>query len=199
MPGRASTRPARSPSRRGPHRPAQNYSAIKEIDWIILAVVGLAAAAGYRRGIISTALSLVGLVLGAIVGARMAPHFLAAGAHSRYSALVGLGCAVGGVVVFQLLARVLAHTIRGGLRLLPPLRLLDSLGGLAVGAAWGLVLVWVVGAVALQIPGHKKVHREVRQSEVLQRLDQVAPPHDVLKVQKQIASFSAEIARREGG
>jgi hypothetical protein len=39
----------------------------------------------------------------------------------------------------------------------------------------------------------------VRQSEVLQRLDRVAPPHDVLKVQKQIASFSAEIVRREGG
>jgi uncharacterized membrane protein required for colicin V production len=177
----------------------QKYSAITEIDWIILAVVGLAAAGGYRRGIISTALSLVGLVCGAIVGARMAPHFLAAGVHSRYSALVGLACAVGGVVVFQLLARVLAHTIRGGLRLLPPLRLIDSLGGLAVGAAWGLVLVWVVGAVALQLPGYRKVHREVRQSKVLQQLDQVAPPHDVLKVQKQIASFSAEIVRRESG
>jgi Colicin V production protein len=129
----------------------------------------------------------------------MAPHFLAAGTHSRYSALVGLACAVGGVVVFQLIARVLAHTIRGGLRLLPPLRLLDSLGGLAVGAAWGLVLVWVVGAVALQIPGHKKVHREVRQSKVLAQLDQYVPPHDVLKVQKQIASITAEIERRGGG
>ena len=39
----------------------------------------------------------------------------------------------------------------------------------------------------------------MRQSKVLQRLDQVAPPHDVLKVQKQIASISAEIVRREGG
>ena len=57
----------------------------------------------------------------------------------------------------------------------------------------------MAGAVALQLPGHKKVHREVRQSQVLQRLDKIAPPHDVLKVQKQIASISAEIVRREGG
>jgi uncharacterized membrane protein required for colicin V production len=172
---------------------------MKEIDWIILAIVGLSAAAGFRRGVIATALSLAGLVIGAIVGARMAPHFLAAGTHSRYSALVGLGCAVGGVVVFQLLARVLAQAIRGGLRLLPPLRLLDSLGGLAVGAMLGLVLVWVVGAVALQIPGHKKVRREVRQSKVLHRLDKVAPPHDVLKIQKHLASVTSVIDRHENG
>jgi uncharacterized membrane protein required for colicin V production len=170
---------------------------LTELDWIIVAIVALSALAGFRRGIISTALALAGLVLGAILGARLAPHFLAAGVHTRYSALVGLGCAVGGVVVFQVVARILGHTIRGGLRLLPPLRLLDSLGGLAVGAVWGLMLVWVVGAVALQLPGHRKVHREVRQSEVLQRLDQVAPPHDVLKVQKQIASIATDLEKRE--
>ncbi len=123
----------------------------------------------------------------------MAPHFLAAGMHSRYSALVGLGCAVAGIVVFQLAARILAHSIRGGLRLLPPLRLVDSLGGLLVGAVWGLALVWVVGAVALQIPGNKQVHREVRRSEVLQRLDRFAPPHDVLRIQKQIASVTSNL------
>ena len=135
-------------------------------------------------------------MLGGVVGARLAPHFLAHGVSSRYTALVGLGCAVGGIVVFQLLANVLAHTIRGGLRLLPPLRLLDSLGGLAVGAAWGLVLVWIVGAVALQIPGHTKVRRDVRQSEVMRRLDQVAPPHDILLVQKRFTTIASTVERK---
>jgi hypothetical protein len=136
-------------------------------------------------------------VLGGIVGARIAPHLLANGASSRYTALVGLGCAVGGIVVFRLIATLLARTIRGGLRLLPPLHLLDSLGGLAVGALWGFVLVWIVGAVALQIPGHyPKMRREVRESKVMERLDQVAPPHDILLVQKRFTTLATTIERR---
>ena len=112
---------------------------------------------------------------------------------SRYTALVGLGCAFGGIVVFHLIAKMLATTIRGGLRLLPPLRLLDSLGGLGVGAVWGLVLVWIVGAVALQIPGHPEVRRAVRESKVMQRLDQVAPPHDILLLPKQFTEIASTI------
>jgi hypothetical protein len=136
-------------------------------------------------------------VLGGILGARIAPHFLAHGASSRYTALVGLGCAVGGIVVFRLLANLLGSTIRGGLRLLPPLHLLDSVGGLAVGAAWGFVLVWIIGAVALQIPGHyPKMRREVRQSTVMRRLDQVAPPHDILLVQKRFTTITTTIERQ---
>ena len=169
--------------------------AITDLDWIIVAIVALTALGGYRRGIIATALSLAGLVLGAVIGARVAPHFLASSASSRTTVLVGLGCAIGGIVVFRLLASVLARTISGGLRLLPPLRLLDSLGGLAVGAAGGLALVWILGAVALQVPGYPQVRRAVRQSEVLQRLDKVAPPRDILLLRKRFSSLSSLVAR----
>ena len=167
----------------------QNDAHINRLDWIIVAFVGLAALAGYRRGLITTALSLAGLVVGAVVGAHMAPRLLDAGMHSRYTALVGLGGAIVGIAASQLLARQLGRAIRGGLHLLPPLHLLDSLGGLVVGAAWGLALAWVVGAVALQVPGHPKVRREVRHSEVLARLDRVAPPHEILRVQKHLTTI----------
>ena len=72
--------------------------------------------------------------------------------------------------------------MRAGLRLAPPLHLLDSFGGVAVGTAWGLVLAWVVGAVALQVPHHKSWHREARRSQVLQHLNQIAPPRDILRL-----------------
>ncbi len=169
-----------------------------ELDWIIAAVVGLAAAAGYKRGLIRTAFALVGLVVGAVLGARIAPHFLAAGEHSRYTALIGLAGAVIGVVVAQIVAGLLAGVIRNGLRLLPPLRTLDSLAGLAIGAVWGLALCWVVGAVALQIPGQPKVRRDVRRSEVLQRLDRVASPHDILRVQKRLVQMESQVQARLG-
>jgi hypothetical protein len=99
------------------------------------------------------------------------------------------------MTAFRLLASFLAGTIRGGLRLLPPLHLLDSLGGAVVGAGWGLALAWVIGAVALQIPGHPEVRREVRHSEVLDRLNKVAPPHDILLVQKHLATIVSDLRK----
>lgn len=165
------------------------------LDWIIVGVVALTAVSGLRRGLVVTAFSLAGVIVGAMVGARLAPHLLDAGPHSRYTALVGLGGAVVGMSAFRLVVTLLARTIRGGLRLLPPLSVLDSLGGLVVGVAWGLVLVWVAGAVALQIPGHPDVRREVRDSEVLHRLNRVAPPHDLLLVQKHFATIVSDLRK----
>jgi uncharacterized membrane protein required for colicin V production len=159
------------------------------LDWVIVGVVALAALSGYRKGLVLTALSLAGVIVGAVIGTRLAPHLLDAGSHSRYTALAGLVGALVGMSVFRLAASLPAGMIRGGLRLLPPLHLLDSLGGLALGVAWGLVLVWIAGAVALQIPGHPKMRKEVRRSEVLDRLNQVAPPHDLLLVQKHFATI----------
>ena len=164
------------------------------LDWVIVAVAALSALAGYRRGLIGTAFWLIGLVAGAVIGARVAPHLLSAGTHSRYTALIGLLGAIAGVAVCQLIASLIARSIRGGLHLLPPLHLLDSLGGAVVGAACGFALCWVVGAVALQLPGHHpKMRREVRQSEVLSRLDKVVPPQDILRVQKQLASIASRL------
>jgi hypothetical protein len=150
---------------------------------------------GFRRGLVVTAFSLAGVVVGAVVGARLAPHFLAEGPHSRYTALVGFGGAVVGMAAFRLFAAFLAGTIRGGLRLLPPLHLLDSIGGAVVGAACGLALAWVAGAVALQIPGHPKIRKDVRRSEMLHRLNKVAPPHDILLVQKHLATIVSDLRK----
>jgi uncharacterized membrane protein required for colicin V production len=171
---------------------------VTELDWILVVVVAFSAFGGYKRGLIRTAFALVGLVVGAVLGARIAPHFLPAGEHSRYTALVGLVGATIGVAVTQVAAGLLAGVIRNGLRLLPPLRTLDSLAGLAIGAVWGLSLCWVVGAVALQVPGQPKVRRAVRHSEVLQRLDGVASPHDILRVQKQLVRFESQVQARLG-
>ncbi len=42
--------------------------------------------------------------------------------------------------------------------------------------------MWVAGAVALALPGSAAVRREVRDSLVLQRLNELAPPRDVLQL-----------------
>ena len=42
------------------------------VDWVIVVFAAVTATAGFRRGLIGTVLALAGLVLGAIVGARVA-------------------------------------------------------------------------------------------------------------------------------
>ena len=153
------------------------------LDWVIVGFAAFTAVMGFRRGLIRTILSLVGLTVGAIIGARVAPHFLAAGSKSPYTALVGLGGAVAGAALFQTAALSVGGLMRSTLRLAPPLRLFDSVGGLAAGAVWGLALAWVVGAVALQVPGHASWHRDARDSQVLHRLNEYVPPRNVLRLQ----------------
>ena len=108
------------------------------VDWIALAIAALAALGGLRRGLIATALSFAGLAAGAVIGARLAPHFLHGGSSSPYTPLAGLVGALVGAAVLQAVASLAGSFARGGaLRVIPPLRLLDSIGGLLAGAALG--------------------------------------------------------------
>ena len=160
---------------------------MNKLDLIIIAVIALTAFGGYKRGLIGTALAFVGLLAGAVIGSRIAPHLLSGGSKSHYTALIGLAGGAVGVAVGRIAASIVAKFIRGGLRLLPPLHLLDSLGGAAVGALWGVVLVWILGAVALQIHGHPAIKRDLKHSKIITRLDKIAPPHDVLKIPEKLA------------
>jgi uncharacterized membrane protein required for colicin V production len=164
---------------------------VTTMDWVAVGFPALTALGGLRRGLIGTALLLAGFGVGSVVGARVAPHLLGGGGRSSYTSLVALGGALAGAVVLQAVATLAAHLVRGGLRLLPPLRLLDSLGGLLAGAALGFAFVWVVAAAVVQIPGHTKLRREVRHSQVVQRLNQIAPPRDVLRLRAGFSRLTA--------
>jgi len=164
---------------------------VNRVDWIALALVALAALGGWRRGLVVTALSLGGLVVGAVVGARLAPHLLSEGSRSPWTPLAGLVGAAVGAVLLHSLGSLAGGVVRGSLAVVPPLRVLDSLGGVVAGAAWGAAIVWIGGAVALQVPGHPDVRRAVQRSEVVQRLNDVAPPRSVLRALARIDPFPA--------
>jgi S1-C subfamily serine protease len=74
---------------------------------------------------------------------------------------------------------------------LRPLRGVDSIGGFLLGAAMGLVLIWVAGAVALQLPGQTRLREEAQRSEVLQRLNEIAPPSRALSALARVDPFPA--------
>jgi S1-C subfamily serine protease len=159
------------------------------VDWVAAAIVALGALSGLRRGLVATALSFGGLIAGALIGARVAPHLLHGGAGSPYTPLAGLVGALVGASLLQWVAGVAGTMARGGLSVIPPLRLLDSMGGFVAGAALGLALVWVAGAALTLIPGQPKLQAEVQKSEILRRLNDVAPPRTVLRALARVDPF----------
>ena len=145
------------------------------LDWIIVALAGLFALAGFRRGFIVGALSLAGLVAGAIVGARIGPLLLPEGSRSPYAPLFALAGALllGGLLASGL--ERLGARLRSGLWI-PGLGVLDGLLGALLSVAIALGLVWLAGAVVLQTPGLGELRRDVQRSAVLRGLNAVLPP-----------------------
>ena len=164
------------------------------LDGFIIAFAVVAGLLGYRRGLVGMALSFIGLFLGAVIGARIAPHVVNHGSNSRYTAVAGLIGAFVGIAALGVVTAIVARLVRGSLRLLPPLHLLDSLGGAAVGALCGLALVWIAGAIALQVPMHdSSLRHQVQQSKVLRRMNKIAPPGSLLRVQKRFVALASFI------
>ena len=161
---------------------------MRTIDWIALGLVAAMAFAGWRNGLVASALSFIGLAGGAYVGSRLAPGLLHDGSSSPWAPVASLVGALVGASIFQAGASLAAASVRGGLRL-TPFRLLDSVGGVLFGAAAGLALVWVVGAAALLVPGQTEIRRQVRQSQILRTLDEAVPPQQLLHLLARIDPF----------
>jgi len=163
---------------------------VTTVDWIAAAVIGLAALNGLRRGLVGGAFSLAGIVAGAYFGAKLAPQFLS-GSESPYTPLVALGGAVVLGAFLQTAAAVAGNAIRKTLFVVPPLRVLDSLGGLALGGAAGAAIVWVAGAVALHTPGQTELREEVQRSRILIEINERVPPSRLLDAIARVDPFAA--------
>jgi hypothetical protein len=150
---------------------------VTRLDWIILAVVVGTALLGFWQGLTLSVLSAAGVVVGALLGARLAPHVLPAGSESPYTPLVALIGAAAGAIVMELIASSVGVAIKQRLRA-SPLRLVDTVGGLAFGIVIGLAVIWILAAVALQLPDRWSSGGtcSARRSSRAQRV----PPRDVL-------------------
>jgi S1-C subfamily serine protease len=163
---------------------------VTTVDLVALVFVAFTALLGLRKGLIAAALSLAGVVAGAILGARVAPHLLHGGSASPWTPLAGLVGAAFGAILLETAGALLGGRLR---RALPfrPLLSLDSAGGLAIGAAAGLALVWVVGASALLVPGQTELRRAAQKSLVLQQLYDAVPPSRFMRLLARVDPFPA--------
>jgi len=161
---------------------------VTRLDWIALALVVFTGLVGFRKGLVASLLAITGIVAGAVIGARVAPAFLHNGAHSPYAPLVGLGGAVICAAVLEALGSMAGSFFRSGMRF-PPLRAFDTAAGVVLGAAAGLALVWIIGAAALLLPGHRSLRESVQRSEVLRRLNDIVPPEKLLNALARVDPF----------
>jgi hypothetical protein len=147
---------------------------VTALDWIIVAFTVLMAVWGYMQGLVVGAMSLGGFIVGAFIGSRLGPLLLSGGSRSPYAPLFTL---VGAVIVGGILASLLeALGFQLRRRMGPVIGQLDGIAGSVLVACFGLGLVWIAGAVALQTPGARHLRHDIQRSEILQALNDALPP-----------------------
>lgn len=163
---------------------------MSKVDFIALAFIALTAFIGWKKGLVASALSVAGIVLGAWLGSRLAPSLLQGGTNSPYTPLAALAGAAVGAILLETIGTLAGAALRTRM-MRPKLSTLDSSGGLVLGALAGLALIWVLGAVALLLPGQTDLRRGAQGSALLQRLNKVVPPTDLLNALARIDPFPA--------
>jgi S1-C subfamily serine protease len=143
------------------------------IDWVILGAVVLLALFGWAQGFLAGVLALAGFAAGAWLGTRVAPLVLEGGSESQWAPAFAL---IGALVA----GGVLAASFEGvGARLRarfssPAFATVDGALGAALTACVGLLVAWVLGAVALQ--AGPDIRRDVQRSAILRQLNAILPP-----------------------
>ena len=150
--------------------------AVTGLDWLIVAFAVLLALFGFRQGFIVGVLSFGGFTLGAFVGTRLGPLLLPQGSASPYAPAFGLvGALLAGAILASGLEGV-GWRVRRSTMLLPGVGLLDGALGALLSVAIALGIVWIVAAVAVQLPGQPQLRADIQDSQILRTLNQLLPP-----------------------
>jgi S1-C subfamily serine protease len=163
---------------------------VTKVDLIALGFVAITAFIGWKKGLLASALSVAGIVLGAWIGSRVAPALLQGGTSSPYTPLAALAGAAVGAILLETLGTLAGTSLRSRIRK-PRLNTFDSVGGLVLGGLAGLAIVWVLGAVALLLPGQADLRHGAQKSALLRRLNEVVSPEKVLNALARIDPFPA--------
>ncbi|MGW7524083.1 MarP family serine protease [Streptomyces sp. NPDC054783] len=144
------------------------------LDLVLVLVILVYAASGYRRGLVAGCVSLAGFVGGAVVGVWVLPWVtgLVERGTAQATALAVVTVLVPAVVGHELAGR-LALRLRGELDR-GPLRVLDGLGGAAANSVAVLIVAWVVASVLGAAPS-QTLNAAIRNSTLLGAVQDAMP------------------------
>ena len=158
-----------------------NLETVNAIDLVVLLLLVLIVARGYRRGALSQIGAIGGALAGLLLGAAVAPDLAATLVNEPGMglALLTLGVLLVGLLAGQAAGLALGHRLRAvvaGAGAAPA----DRVAGMAVGAAGLVIALWLVGGVLAQGPS-PVLAQQVRESRVIAGIDDALPaPPDIV-------------------
>lgn len=156
------------------------------LDWVIVGFVILLALRGLRTGFAASVLSLVGLLLGALIGYRVAPWIVERFDLVRFAPLVVLGCVIILALVLQELGVTLGSVFREGVGRVPlvgrALEALDGVGGVLFGAALGVLIAWMASLFLLHAPLPQPLKAPIQQSQIISTLNRRVPSNVLITI-----------------
>jgi S1-C subfamily serine protease len=158
------------------------------VDVVIIGFALVFGLVGFARGFFVGVLSLAGFVVGAYLGTRFGPQLLSDGNESPYAPLFGLFGAIIAGTILSAGAESIAGSLRTGIRA-SGLGVVDGLLGAALAVALALGFAWVIGVVIRQTPGASDLRRAVRESVILDELNEHLPSDKLLKALARIDPF----------
>ena len=147
------------------------------LDVILLFLLLAYAISGYWQGFITGAFATAGLLFGGLFGIWLAPTLLGDADPSVWVSLGALFIVLLAASFGQALLQFVGSRIRAKITW-QPVRALDAVGGAALSVVAVLVVTWALG-VAITGARLPWVSQEVRNSEVLSRVNDVMPARAV--------------------
>jgi S1-C subfamily serine protease len=143
------------------------------LDWILLLAVISFGISGYRQGFIVGAMSFVGFLGGAILGAKLAPSISSLIGNGRRSPVTGLVVVFLGAALGQLIASAAAAWLRTRI-LWRPAQAVDSVGGAVISGISVLLVAWLMATAVNRSP-YLSLRRQVHGSALIQTVDSLVP------------------------
>ncbi|MCW1959267.1 MAG: acid resistance serine protease MarP [Mycobacterium sp.] len=145
-------------------------------QWLDIAIIGIAliaAISGWRSGALGSLMSFIGVILGAIAGVMLAPHVVGLVSTPRAKLFTALFLILALVVVGEVAGVVLGRAVRSSIRS-GPVRVVDSLVGVALQLVVVLVAAWLLGS-PLTTSNQTNLAGAAKGSKVISEVDKYAP------------------------
>lgn len=144
------------------------------VDLLIIAFTALFAVNGYRHGLITSAFSFVGFLIGVIIGAQIAgPVATAITDNSVIRVIISLVIVFGLAGLGQFGVGLLGARVRRVVTWRPA-RIVDAVLGAIVSAVTVLLVAWIV-ATPLAASPFPSLAGQIRQSQIVQAIDGAVP------------------------
>ncbi|MGY1834739.1 MarP family serine protease [Blastococcus sp. SYSU DS0510] len=144
------------------------------VDLLLITLALVFALSGFRQGLLVSATSILGFLGGAVLGAQLAgPVADRIDGSSVSRVFAALVVVLAGALLGQILAGAAGRALRSRVTW-EPAKMVDSVAGAVVSAAAVLLVAWMVASPLASSP-FPQVAGQVRQSALVQAVDEVVP------------------------